>query len=781
MGKTLFGISVFIVTQLSAGEIRKVFHFSRNDIGFGKARGFDVISFTESQGISGKAGYPAMPQINKLVLVPPTANVVKVEVIEYKKKEVSGRYFIIPIQPPVEISADKAPKFVPPNEVIYSSNNPYPKEVVKFMGTGSMGGYRVGRIGIRPLQYIPAKGKLILYTKIEIKITYAENKVSAKWCTKRQREVFEDILKIRLLNPEDIERWAPPIRESKQDEWEYIIITESGLRDAFRALAEWKIQKGVPTIIVTTDSIFANCPGKDEPEKMRNFIKEGFNNHGTIWVLLGGDPSETDVPMRDKTPPLHGGVTHTDWYFSDLDGDWNANGNSKYGEFGDEPDMHPDVFVGRAPVEDLQDVENFVNKVLIYESVPPNEVPTERYTTHFLFAQGLLSENNKKELNDSIVSVLSPHFTKIWLNVQETGPNRLKTANQVCDSIDVGIHFCVFTGHGNVDGWDCGSTMNVGNVRDLNNNSKMPIFHIEPCYVSRLSVNCICESFMKKYPGGTIATMGSWGKGVGTQAGFPGFLWWLDGFICRFFNKLFLHNINQLGKTISSAKDDWVMYALDETDPMYHREDWRHCFFTYTLLGDPEISVWTDTPKMMKVEQTFVSREDSLEIVFTISDSLTATPIPNALVCIRNEEQGIYERGRADNSGNATISIPKSITPVNVERTVTAHNYLPHIKQIEVGVEEACVKDEPKTLLLPIYPNQFFGRTVKINYILGTQAKVDLQIYDITGKMVQNLVSKVQGKGHYTVNWQAENTSAGVYFVRLATPKLTFTRKIILY
>ena len=62
----------------------------------------------------------------------------------------------------------------------------------------------------------------------------------------------------------------------------------------------------------------------------------------------------------------------TDLYYSDLDRSWDENDNNIFGEVPeDKIDMYADVFVGRAPVNTIEETENIVNKDIQYETNPP--------------------------------------------------------------------------------------------------------------------------------------------------------------------------------------------------------------------------------------------------------------------------------------------------------------------------------------------------------------------------------------------------------------------------
>ncbi|RJQ57265.1 MAG: T9SS C-terminal target domain-containing protein [Stygiobacter sp.] len=61
----------------------------------------------------------------------------------------------------------------------------------------------------------------------------------------------------------------------------------------------------------------------------------------------------------------------TDIYFADFDGDWNVDNDQYYGEISnDSPDYEPEIFVGRLLCSSSQDIQNWTNKLILYEKNP---------------------------------------------------------------------------------------------------------------------------------------------------------------------------------------------------------------------------------------------------------------------------------------------------------------------------------------------------------------------------------------------------------------------------
>ena len=67
-----------------------------------------------------------------------------------------------------------------------------------------------------------------------------------------------------------------------------------------------------------------------------------------------------------------------------------------------------------------------------------------------------------------------------------------------------------------------------------------------------------------------------------------------------------------------------------------------------------------------------------------------------------------------------------------------------------------------------VYPNPF-NPTTTIQFVLASQARVRLQVFDLSGRMVAELANKSFTSGSHYVNWNATNQSSGVYLLRLET------------
>ncbi len=77
------------------------------------------------------------------------------------------------------------------------------------------------------------------------------------------------------------------------------------------------------------------------------------------------------------------------------------------------------------------------------------------------------------------------------------------------------------------------------------------------------------------------------------------------------------------------------------------------------------------------------------------------------------------------------------------------------------------------------YPNPFNPSTI-IKFSIPQSAFVNLAIYDMLGKKVDELVNGNLKAGYFEVNWNAEKFSSGIYLYKLSTDNFNLVKKMTL-
>jgi hypothetical protein len=77
------------------------------------------------------------------------------------------------------------------------------------------------------------------------------------------------------------------------------------------------------------------------------------------------------------------------------------------------------------------------------------------------------------------------------------------------------------------------------------------------------------------------------------------------------------------------------------------------------------------------------------------------------------------------------------------------------------------------------YPNPFNPSTT-ISFTLPQAGQVSLQVYDLQGRLVADLVNGLKDAGSHQITWEASSQASGLYFCRLQAGSFNQVRKMML-
>jgi len=427
----------------------------------------------------------------------------------------------------------------------------------------------------------------------------------------------------------------------------YVIITSEDLVANFQSLADRKTREGTYCEIKTVSWIRSNYTGSDTAEAIRNFIKDYYANKGLVWVLLGGNLGK--VPTRYVWTILFDGQSNIcDNYYSCLDGNWNFDGDTLYGEVGDSVDLKPEVYVGRVPAANSVEVDVFVKKLLDYQ----RNNPVDQFHKKVLFLGSKMFYNgDSQQLCDSVASRFPGNFiqTKLYQYIgDQPGPENRDTVIKELN-----------TGHGIVVNFSQSQHEQnflvrydnppVGFIREpitnsdadtLKNYQKYSVMFSVVCWNNRWKDDCIAEHFAFNDSGGTIAWIGS----VQNDFGFRG------GTLAKsFFDSLFVSNYKNVGKLVWAAKRCFDGYT-------FYEGSWRYLTLSYHLLGDPQMEIWTDMPKFCwQSHLTSLYKGQTYTFNDTIRDP-SNQPVVGATVCLKKGTE-VYEVKTTNSAGVVTFTV----------------------------------------------------------------------------------------------------------------------------
>jgi len=553
-----------------------------------------------------------------------------------------------------------------PNKEVYDLNKNYPGVVYSIESSSEKYGYDILVINLYPVQYNPVSQKVSYYKKIDVKINFDKSLFSlfsadTKEKNTNLRNSDEDKNKVRdfVDNPEDLvssnSLSLQGIAGETDESYDYVIITNSTLEPAFSILADWKNNtRGINTKIVLIEDILSNssffCDGvwgdgctsknntfNDTQAKIRNFIKFAYNTWGIDYVLLGGDISV--IPPRSFYVNTFGYFTNydipSDLYYAGLDGSWDTDKDSIFAEgsysraretscnppswengtAGDEADLLSEVFIGRAPVETLEETNNFVNKVIFYENSTLNNL---FYLNKAVLVGERLdkltySSNSMENISDNLQQFERKTIYDDYLAMENRRGAESNTAPETgvrtIQAINAGASLILHDGHASgfeVSGLNHWSVSNLTNV-------VYPLFYSLGCYSASFDERTdkwwfANGTFGYGYPAPAGATWYSDGSsdsiaetlvlgknGSFAYIGNSRYGWYRidsqDGpgeVYMKSFVSILNSGENNLGKTLQKSKENLIGFANPNTG-----YTGRWIYYDLNLLGDPETQFMT--------------------------------------------------------------------------------------------------------------------------------------------------------------------------------------------
>ena len=595
------------------------------------------------------AGRPDLPWVSERVDLPAGMKVTGIEVLSVETELLRDAVRLAPA--PVTRPGAGPLERTSADASYYSRAGFQPEQLVSVGSQGSLRGRNVAYLRVAPARWDAASGRLERVSHLRVRLTLEEGGTPAVVRERIVRE-WEDELPSgvptrALVSLQSSATTGEPGAGRKAEPFkplqvpsvlgspvEYLIVTSDAMAPAFQQLADWKTQSGVPAAVRTLSFIRQQYPfGADDAERIRAFIRDAYSRWGTKWVLLGGD---TDViPERLAFNVSFYQLEHiaADLYYSCLDGNWNADGNSEYGEgfqdevvTGDQADLLPEVYVGRAPVSTVLEAQTFVNKTLAYTRTPQSGY-TDRW---LLFAEVLFPQPynggdidlDGAQLAEDILPLtdLTPGLTVKRLYENHLDPTYRPGAlpenrAAVVSELNQGYGLALHVGHGYRNSMSVADASLVnGDAAALTNGAKTFNLYAIDCTSSAIDFPCIGEAFIKNPNGGAVSVVGS------TRFDFP-----TAGraYQQEYFRLFFEDSVSAVGELQARQKLPFVAFSFYDGVNRWTQ-------LTLLLLGDPELRMYNGAWRSLALSSpgSFPLGDSLLSVHVTSGGS----PVPNARV-----------------------------------------------------------------------------------------------------------------------------------------------------
>jgi len=359
------------------------------------AGGSDRISI-EGYFSYGVPGYPDLPSRMLRYAVPPDVDETSIEVA-YDAQTLDLGVFQIEELPPMA-TWDGQHKIVAPGANIYTNDSYYPEDVIEYLGCSQMRTWKFITLKYTPFQYNPVTGGLRYVPRVEITITYEKKALESSPSVDTTDEVGNKRAEELFLNYAESRQWYEGEKTipvpAPGATYDYVIITTNAINGASTKLGNFVtyLQNGGYSPTVITESQYGFVAGQAPngiAEKIRGWLKNYYLTYSIQYVLLIGDPdpddpsmasdSVGDVPMK-MCWPRRGAITDpqhdeapTDYFYADLTGNWDLDGDLYFGEYnGDRGtggvDFANEVYVGRIPVYggNISHLDSVLDKIINY-------------------------------------------------------------------------------------------------------------------------------------------------------------------------------------------------------------------------------------------------------------------------------------------------------------------------------------------------------------------------------------------------------------------------------
>jgi flagellar hook protein FlgE len=596
----LIMICLMVSLFASAQTIEKTYYFGQPNIS--QIQGYEQIQFADCMQ-SALAGQPSLPWHSVSLMLPQGTEAVAIEVELSDFQTLEGSHNLYPYQTALTYSNPVRRQFEK-DEALYASKSVYPAQVYGNLSTHYMNGVGFAFSAFTPVQYVPGTGEVRYATKATVRITTAASKTDQSrklWLNSDNAQRATRLAQ----NPEMLQTYDS--RGRIVGGYDLLVVTTQQWASAFDEYVAFYQARGLRTRVIDLETILNTIEGRDNAEKLRNYIIQEYEENGIMMVNLAGDVP--DIPYRGFYCDVLSGGSHmtdsdipADLYFASLDGTWNDDNDNRWGEI-DEDDLLPEIGIGRMCFSNQNELENMLHKSMTYQTEPVlGEFQKVIMAGEHLYDNPLSNGSQYLELligthdDNGYTTTGIPEdyeFTRLYEEEGNWSGTLLRNA------INQGTQYVHHDGHANtnyVAGWSNSdiTNNNFSGVNGVDHN--YTFFHTSGCICGDFASDCILER-MTKIANFAVATFGNSRYG-----------WFNEGqtegpaiHLHRETEDAYYHDrIPYGGMALREGKIETAPWV--NAPGQWEEGALRWNFYDLNMMGDVACSPWHDEPFVPEVE-----------------------------------------------------------------------------------------------------------------------------------------------------------------------------------
>jgi hypothetical protein len=348
-------------------------------------------------GDVGEPGEPILPYDVRRIILPPNTitSSVKIEILGTETEELPGIYNVRPGWPititdydPIwSLEGEDKDIVDGKNMDVYDRDALYPEKPFTPIGTAKMRKWVLTEIRFYPIRYNPVTGEAVRIKKMDLKITYEEDRGNPVSDEILADCIVDDVIEKITENFDAARAWyepSGPIAYSHSAQYNLVVLLTQEIKDG-GAMNDWVAHKetmGHTVLLKPVEEIYAEYSEGDSADKVRKWLQDNYISLGIKYVMLLGSPYKKLYPF---SPGEGWGYEKAngypcDQYFADLDGSMLGK-HSTWTK-----PLAPEVFASRGSTS-----ASIISKMMTYEK-PTNPDQSWRkklwYLTYSGYARG---------------------------------------------------------------------------------------------------------------------------------------------------------------------------------------------------------------------------------------------------------------------------------------------------------------------------------------------------------------------------------------------------------